>query len=200
MEAGNALKRLMSSHISAGNRRYQPALESHAAPRQPFAVMSARIFNLAQLHAAAVAPAPVRLPQQAPAREQSWRGASGRRYAHSVYSLIECPPLPEAGYILVKREPDGTRRALHVGLGRSDAPTVNLARVRQRGAQLGANEVHVHFHAGSDDERRLVACDLRAALFGTLGAELVGPDRQTLLCDRGRREGREPADRAPVLR
>ena len=46
--------------------------------------------------------------------------------------------------------------------------------MRQRGAQLGANEVHAHFHAGSDDERRLVACDLRAALFGTLGAESVG--------------------------
>ena len=136
--------------------------------------MSARIFNLAQLHAAAVAPAPVRLPQQAPAREQSWRGASGRCYAHSVYSLIECPPLPAAGYVLVKRDVLGRRTALRVGLGHSDAPSVNLAEVRQRGAQLGANEVHVHVDAGSDAQRRLVACDLRAALFGTLGAEPAG--------------------------
>ena len=133
--------------------------------------MSARIFNLAHLQAAAIAPAPVRLPQRAPAREQSWRGASGRRYAHSVYSLIECPPLPMAGYILVKRDVLGRRTALRVGLGQSDAPTLNLAEVRRRGAQLGANEVHVHVRAGSEDERRLVACDLRAGLFGTLSAE-----------------------------
>jgi hypothetical protein len=133
--------------------------------------MSARILSLARNQAAVSAPAPVGLPQQAPAREQSWRGASGRHYGHSVYSLIGCPPLPAAGYILVKRDQGGKRIALRVGLGRSDAPSVNLAEVRQRGAQLGANEVHVHFHAGSDNERRLVACDLRAGLFGTLGAE-----------------------------
>src|SRR4029077_8353939 len=32
-----------------------------------------------------------------------WRGASGRRYLHSVYSLIGCPALPRANYILVRR-------------------------------------------------------------------------------------------------
>ena len=66
---------------------------------------------------------------------------------HSVYSLIECPPLPKATYVLVKREQGGRRRVLHVGLGQSEAATLNLAGVRQRGAQLGANEVHVHFAA-----------------------------------------------------
>ena len=24
----------------------------------------------------------------------SWLGASGQRYAHSIFSLIDCPPLP----------------------------------------------------------------------------------------------------------
>ena len=37
-----------------------------------------------------------------------WRGASGRRYLHSVYSLIGCPALPRANYILVRRYDDGT--------------------------------------------------------------------------------------------
>jgi hypothetical protein len=53
-------------------------------------------------------------------------------------------------------------------VGPSDAPTLNLAQVRQRGAQAGANEVHLHLGATSEAERRLVACDLRAGIFGSL--------------------------------
>jgi len=135
--------------------------------------MAARIVSPAALQAA---PAPVALglPEEVPARRQVWRGASGKGYAHYVYSLIACPPLPAASYVLVRRDRHGRRTALRVGLGQSDAPTLNLARVRQRGAQLGANEVHVHFQASSEDERGLVACDLRAGLFGTLSAEPAG--------------------------
>ena len=84
-----------------------------------------------------------------PARQHLWRGASGQAYVHTVYGLIECPPLPKASYILVRREADGRRVALFAGLGSNDAATLNLAQVRQRGAQLGANEVHVYFRAGS---------------------------------------------------
>jgi hypothetical protein len=73
--------------------------------------------------------------------------------------------------VLVRRDRHGVPAALHVGLGESDVPTLNLAQVRRRGAQLGANEVHVHLQAASQDERRLVVCDLRAGLFGTLTAE-----------------------------
>lgn len=133
--------------------------------------MAARIVSPVRRQAAAPAPIPLGLPEQAPARRHVWRGASGKAYPHSVYSLIACPPLPMASYILVRRDRHGRRTALQVGLGQSDAPTLNLAQVRQRGAQLGSNEVHVHFGAASDDERRLVACDLRAGLFGTLAAE-----------------------------
>ena len=93
---------------------------------------------------------------------------------HSVYSLIECPPLPKATYVLVKRAPGGRRRVLHVGVGQSEAATLNLAGVRQRGAQLGANEVHVHFAVDSDAARTLVLCDLRAGQLGSLASE---PDR-----------------------
>jgi hypothetical protein len=101
----------------------------------------------------------------------SWQGASGQRYAHSIFSLIECPPLPKVAYALVRRDAGGARRVLHIASGSSDAPTLNLARIRQRGATLGANEVHVHALARTDDERHLVVCDLRAGQFGALAEE-----------------------------
>ena len=103
-----------------------------------------------------------------PDDDPRWRGASGRSYTHTVYSLIECPPLPAAAIILARRDPHGEARALRVLVAHSDAPTLNLAQVRQQGAAAGANEVHVHLD--TDTDRRLVACDLRAALFGTLAA------------------------------
>jgi hypothetical protein len=126
--------------------------------------MAARVVSLRRLQAA---PEPGVL-QRAPGRCHVWRGASGREYAHSVYSLIDCPPLPMAGYVLVRRDERGRCRPLRVGVGQNDAPTLNLAEVRQRGAQAGANEVHVHLGAVSESERRLVACDLRAGIFGNL--------------------------------
>src|SRR5262245_22658697 len=128
--------------------------------------MAARVVSLGRQPAA---PAVDRGPRQSAGR-QVWQGASGREYAHSVYGLLECPPLPQASYVLVQRDTDGRCRALRVGVGRADAPTLNLAEVRQRGAQAGANEVHVHLDAASEAERLLVAYDLRAGLFGTLAA------------------------------
>ncbi len=135
--------------------------------------MAARILSLAPVQRRAPAPEPVALgmPQDLPARLHFWRGASAKRYVHTVYSLIECPPLPKAMYLLVHRSKDGRREVLHVGSGESDAPTLNLARIRQRGAQLGANEVHVHFLAETEAQRRLVTCDLRAGQFGELACE-----------------------------
>ena len=135
--------------------------------------MAGRIVSLATVRRRVPAPEPVALgvAQDLPARLHFWRGASGKRYVHSVYSLIECPPLPKAMYLLVHRHKGGRREVLHIGCGQSDAPTLNLARIRQRGAQLGANEVHVHFLAETEAERRLVTCDLRAGQFGELGSE-----------------------------
>ncbi|KAB2915787.1 MAG: hypothetical protein F9K29_12975 [Hyphomicrobiaceae bacterium] len=140
--------------------------------------MAARILSLARV--------PERRPNPAaacagPACEPDvsfhfWRGASGRRYIHSVYSLIECPPLPKACFVLARRDEQGHHHALHIGCSQSDAPTLNLAYIRQRGAFLGANEVHVHFLANADEQRQLVACDLRAGQYGELGAE---PSRAT---------------------
>jgi hypothetical protein len=128
--------------------------------------MSASIVPLSP-----AAPAPVGLEEQVATRQQLWRGASGRGYTHSVYSLIECPPLPKATFILVRSGPGGWRKPLHVGLASDGSATLNLAQIRHRGAQLGANEVHVYFNARTEGTRSLAAYDLRAALFGELGAE-----------------------------
>jgi hypothetical protein len=102
---------------------------------------------------------------------QFWCGASGQQYVHSVFGLIECPELPRANYILVRRETSGRRTILRVGHSGHEAASLNLAEIRHRGAKLGANEVHVHFLARSDHERRAVERDLRAGLFSELGAE-----------------------------
>jgi hypothetical protein len=135
--------------------------------------MAARILSIAPVRHRTPAPDPIALglAQDLPARLHFWRGASTKRYVHTVYSLVECPPLPRAVYLLVSRRKDGQRKVLRIDCGSSDAPALNLAQVRQRGAQLGANEVHVHFLAVTQEQRRLVACDLRAAQFGALSAE-----------------------------
>ncbi len=132
--------------------------------------MSALVVSL---FPAVVPPKAVRLGSRykAPTAQRQWRGASGRRYTHSVYSLLECPPLPKSVFLLVRRDADGVRTVLHVGLAQSEALSLNLAQVRHRGAQLGANEVHVYLQPRSDTARSLAAIDLRARLFGELTAE-----------------------------
>jgi hypothetical protein len=101
-----------------------------------------------------------------------WQGATGARYVHHVYSLIECPQVPAANYLLFGRDEDGSRRLLHAGMVSHAAPSLNLAEIRHRGATLGAREVHVHLLADSDGRRAAIDMDLRAAfgLDSTSGA------------------------------
>lgn len=92
-----------------------------------------------------------------------WSGASGQRYVHHIYSLRECPPLPAANFILVRRHDNGRAEALAIGRVVHDADTLNLAEIRQRGAELGADEVHVHLLAQSNKISKLIEFDLRSA-------------------------------------
>ena len=92
-----------------------------------------------------------------------WRGASGRRHLHSVYSLISCPALPTANYILVRRHEDGSRSPIAFGQTKDEAVSLNLAHLRHQGAKLGANEVHIHLLAETDADRAQVENDLVAA-------------------------------------
>jgi hypothetical protein len=102
-------------------------------------------------------------------RFRFWRGASGLFYVHTIHTLLACPELGPAVYMLVRRTPSGRRVVLHVGRVEADAPSLNLAEVRWLGATLGANEVQVHLIAAKPGERRLIELDLRAGLLGTLG-------------------------------
>ena len=57
------------------------------------------------------------------------------------------PAASPGNYVLVRRDADGRRTVLSIGRVTHDAPSLNLAEIRQRGAELGANEVHVHLLA-----------------------------------------------------
>jgi hypothetical protein len=93
-----------------------------------------------------------------------WRGASGRRYIHTVYDADACPPLPGAVFVAVARGGDGYCRALAVG--RFPKPhAFNLARPADDGSSAHrADEMHVHLLAEDEAERRAVVEDLRGAL------------------------------------
>ena len=93
-----------------------------------------------------------------------WRGASGNRYLHVVYSLIGCPAPPRINYVLVRRHDDGRRVALAFGKTKDDAVSLNLAHLRREGARRGANEVHVHLLADTPEARDAVEADLRLAI------------------------------------
>ena len=93
-----------------------------------------------------------------------WTGVSGTRYVHSVYNLFDCPPVEGANYILVKRHSDGHRTVVSIGRATSKVGTLNLAEIRLRSAQLGANEVHIHLLAGSTAQSQLIETDLRGSL------------------------------------
>ncbi len=98
--------------------------------------------------------------------QQIWRGASGAAYTYTVSSLLFCPELPEATYLLLHRDAGGVARVLRVGTLDSKARSLNLARVRQVGATLGANEVHFRIERSSVAERARIAFDIENGLAG----------------------------------
>lgn len=102
---------------------------------------------------------------------QFWRGASGKRYVHTIFDLITCPRLPACAYVLVRRDAAGNRRALRIGTVSAEAWSLNLAEIRHRAAQLGANEVHAHLLCDDAARRGKIAADLQAGQFAELAAE-----------------------------
>jgi hypothetical protein len=103
-----------------------------------------------------------------------WTGASGKRYVHSVYDLIDCPMLPSVNYVLARRNLAGRPEVLSIGRLTHSAPSLNLAEIRQRGAELGADEVHVHLLAESAKHSKLVEFDLRTGQIEADFARLAG--------------------------
>jgi hypothetical protein len=129
--------------------------------------MATRIIDLAEVRSnrdaiAAAAPvASVSTVASVSERFHFWSGASGQRYVHTVYSLIDCPAVPAANYILVRRDASGACFALAIGRVAEEAASLNLARIRQLGATLGASEVHVHLLAGNARQGKLIEFDLK---------------------------------------
>lgn len=98
--------------------------------------------------------------------QQIWHGASGALYTHTVSNLLFCPEMPEATYLLLHRDAGGVARVLRIGTLDSKARSLNLARIRQAGATLGANEVHFRIERSSAAERARIAFDIENALTG----------------------------------
>ncbi len=140
--------------------------------------MASRLHHIAQLERMARPTVPMNEPATdtrsgASGRFHFWRGASGRRYAHTVYSLLECPMLHRGTYVLVRREASGARVALRIAATEHEAPSLNLADIRRRGALLGADEVHVHLLADTPEARRDVERDLKGGLGRALMPEPI---------------------------
>lgn len=131
--------------------------------------MSAEIIHLADVRVRRGSPNPaVEGPAadlEVPTRFHFWTGATGKKYVHTVYSLFDCPPVGLANYVLVRREGRAVRTVLAIGRVSGEAASLNLAEIRQRGAQLGADEVHIHLLATSPVESQAVEVDLRTAQF-----------------------------------
>jgi hypothetical protein len=92
-----------------------------------------------------------------------WRGASGRKYIHSIYEPSNCPPLPGAVYVAVKRL-GKTRAAVAVGRFNNVLDKARQAEERLRLFRLGTDEIHVHLLAKSADDADAIYRDLQAVM------------------------------------
>ena len=91
-----------------------------------------------------------------------WRGQSGRRYLHTVYTLADWPGYAQANVIFVARQGD-SRNVVWIGRADDRSEDGDMQALIARMTRLGATEVHVHLLAGSDRARAAVEADLRAA-------------------------------------
>jgi hypothetical protein len=91
-----------------------------------------------------------------------WSGASGRKYIHSVYGIEDCPPLPGAIYVAVKRK-GSLRVAVAVGRFQPFWDHVVGAREARRFASLGVDELHVHLLGKTPAQTETVFSDLLEA-------------------------------------
>ena len=92
-----------------------------------------------------------------------WRGASGKRYLCTIYDVDHVPDYAEVVALFVRRCLGGSRMAVHVE--QVEAPfTADRLSLLGKARELGLDEVHLHFLAGTPPERRRVLFDLKARL------------------------------------
>ena len=92
-----------------------------------------------------------------------WHGASGRKYIHSVYEPENCPPLPGANYVAVRRE-GHLRIALSVGRFTPFWDGTMMSSEAAHVARRGVDEIHVHLLAKSTVMAEDILADLRDAM------------------------------------
>jgi hypothetical protein len=104
-------------------------------------------------------PLPEKLLSEAPGADRFWfwRGASGRKYIHSIYAWGQCPPVPGAIFIAVRRI-GNLRQAVAV---RRFPAVWEDAYAEFR--KLNADEVHVHLLARDDAHAESIFRDLKEA-------------------------------------
>jgi hypothetical protein len=92
-----------------------------------------------------------------------WRGASGKKYIHSVYELDDCPPLPGAIYVAVRRQ-GNLRTVMALGRFMPFWDNVVTGRSLDRLYASGVTEIHVHLLAKSADQCDDILADLENSL------------------------------------
>jgi hypothetical protein len=104
-----------------------------------------------------------------------WQGASGRWYAHSVFSIRAIPDrIAACNYIFTAPRPDGQRNPLYVG--ESSEFNVRLAQHEKLSdvLRLGGTELHVHLGATTRQQRLDIETDLRRGQPAPLNRQGLG--------------------------
>jgi hypothetical protein len=104
-----------------------------------------------------------------------WRGASGRRYIHSIYRRDLCPPVPGAVFVIVSLR-GGMRRAMSVGRFPSETASANAFPWTDVSDE---EEIHVHLLAREEEAAEQVLGDLQAAM--NITAPAVRPEPRPMM-------------------
>ena len=111
-----------------------------------------------------------------------WRGKSGTRYIHSIYSPDNCPPLPGAIFVMVQKLANGKRVALDVGRFSENWDYVEGSLTERCGSLTRIDEIHVHLLAPSDDGAEGIVRDLVNAIGprSIVRSPSVGPKKRSI--------------------
>ncbi len=104
-----------------------------------------------------------------------WQGASGRWYAHSVFSIYAIPNwIAACNYIFTAPRPDGLRSPLYVGESGEFDVRVGQHEKLPDVLRLGGSELHVHLGAATRQQRLDIETDLRRGQPAPLNRQGLG--------------------------
>lgn len=93
-----------------------------------------------------------------------WQGYSGRYHLTSIFNLKNFDCREPGAFILVRREPNGERTPLYIGVADSISDDIyaDFGDELMRAIKAGANEVHVNFAAEGSWLRDAMVKDVAA--------------------------------------